>query len=56
MRLVKSLDLDERQITMCEESWQDVHFSYDYTPDEARTREFIYEIDEIKSHLGNVTL
>ena len=46
------MGLDERQITMCEQSWQDVHFSYDYTPDESRTREFIYEIDEIKSHLG----
>ena len=48
----EELGLDERQITMCEESWQDVHFSYDYTPDEARTREFIYEIDEVRAHLG----
>ena len=48
----EELGLDERQITMCEESWQDVHFSYDYTPDESRPREFIYEIDEVKSHLG----
>lgn len=46
------LGLDERQITMCEESWQDIHYSYDYTPDEARTREFIYEIDEVRAHLG----
>lgn len=48
----EELGLDERQITMCEESWQDVHYSYDYTPDEARTREFIYEIDEVRAHLG----
>ena len=48
----EELGLDERQITMCEESWQDVHFSYDYTPDESRTREFIYEIDEVKACLG----
>ena len=48
----EELGLDERQITMCEQSWQDVHFSYDYTPDESRSREFIYEIDEVKAHLG----
>ena len=48
----EELGLDEKQIVMCEESWLDVHYSYDYTPDETRGREFIYEIDEVRAHLG----
>jgi len=50
------LGLSEKQITMCEESWQDVHSSYDQTPDDHRPREFIYEIDEVKTLLGVETL
>ena len=46
------LGLDEHQITMCEESWQEIHTSYDHTPDEYRPREFTYEIDEVKAILG----
>lgn len=46
------LGLDTKQITMCEESWQDVHSSYDHTPEDYRPREFTYEIDEVKSHIG----
>ena len=37
---------------MCEESWQEIHSSYDHTPDDARPKEFIYEIDEVKALLG----
>ena len=37
---------------MCEESWQDVHSSYDHTPDDCRPREFQYEIDEVKTMIG----
>ena len=48
----EELGLDANQITMCENSWQDVHFSYDYTPEDSRPREFTYEIDEVKSHIG----
>ena len=48
----EELGLDPRQITMCEESWQDVHSSYDHTPEDSRPREFTYEIDEVKSHIG----
>ena len=46
------LGLDGGQILMCEQSWQEIHSSYDYTPDEGRSKEFIYEIDEIKTMLG----
>jgi len=46
------LGLDSNQILMCEQSWQEIHSSYDYTPDEGRSKEFIYEIDEIKTMLG----
>ena len=46
------LGLDEKQIIMCEESWQDVHSSYDHTPDDCRPREFQYEIDEVKTMIG----
>ena len=48
----EELGLDPKQITMCEESWQDVHSSYDHTPEDSRPREFTYEIDEVKSHIG----
>lgn len=37
---------------MCEESWQEIHSSYDHTPDDARPREFTYEIDEVKTMIG----
>jgi len=44
--------LEERQILMCEQSWQEIHSSYDHTPDDCRPREFIYEIDEVKAMIG----
>ena len=46
------LGLDEKQVVQCEESWQEIHSSYDHTPDEARPKEFIYEVDEVKALLG----
>ena len=46
------LGLDSSQILMCEQSWQEIHSSYDYTPDESRSKEFIYEVDEVKAMLG----
>jgi len=46
------LGLDYRQVLMCEESWQEIHSSFDHTPDESRPREFTYEIDEVKAMLG----
>lgn len=49
----EELGLDESQILMCENSWQDVHYSYDHTAEDSPRREFVYEIDEIKSHLGS---
>ena len=50
--IADELGLDEHQIPMCEESWQEIHSSFDYTPDESRPREFTYEIDEVKAMLG----
>jgi len=46
------LGLSEDQIMMCEQSWQEIHTSYDHTPDDFRPREFTYEIDEVKSVIG----
>jgi len=46
------LGLDYQQVLMCEESWQEIHSSFDHTPDESRPREFTYEIDEVKAVLG----
>jgi DNA-directed RNA polymerase specialized sigma subunit len=48
----EELGLDHSQVLMCEESWQEIHSSFDYTPDESRPREFTYEIDEVKAMLG----
>ena len=44
--------LDEHQIAMCEDSWQEIHASYDHTPEDSRPKEFIYEIDEVKTMIG----
>jgi len=48
----EDLGLTEQQVLMCEQSWQEIHSSYDHTPDEHRPREFIYEIDEAKTLVG----
>ena len=50
--VAEKLGLDEKQVIMCEESWQAIHESYDQTLDDYRPKEFIYEIDEIRTHLG----
>ena len=47
------LGLDEKQVALCEESWQEIHSSYDHTPDDYRPREFVYEIDEVKAMFGS---
>ena len=48
----EELGLTEQQVLMCEQSWQEIHSSYDHTPDEWRPREFVYEIDEAKTIVG----
>lgn len=48
----EELGLTKQQVLMCEQSWQEIHSSYDHTPDEWRPREFIYEIDEAKTIVG----
>lgn len=50
--VAEELDLEQKQVLMCEESWKEIHSSYDHTPDESRPREFVYEIDEIKAMFG----
>ena len=50
--IADELGLDEHQVAMCEESWQEIHSSYDHTPDDARPKEFIYEVDEVKAMIG----
>jgi DNA-directed RNA polymerase specialized sigma subunit len=50
--VAEELGLDEKQVLMCEESWREIHSSYDHTPDESRPKEFIYEIDEVKAMIG----
>jgi len=51
--IAEELGMDENQVIMCEESWREIHSSYDHTPDEGRPKEFVYEVDEIKSLIGN---
>ena len=50
--IADELGLEEHQILMCEESWQEIHSSYDHSPDESRPKEFIYEVDEVKAMVG----
>ena len=50
------LGLDEKQIIMCEESWKEIHSSYDHTPEDYRPREFVQEIDEVKVMIGDELL
>lgn len=54
--ICEELGLTHQQVLMCEESWQEIHSSYDHTPDERRPREFIYEIDEAKTMIGEGVL
>jgi DNA-directed RNA polymerase specialized sigma subunit len=50
--IAEELGMEESQVLMCEESWKEIHSSYDYTPDDSRPREFTYEIDEVKTMIG----
>jgi DNA-directed RNA polymerase specialized sigma subunit len=52
----EELGLTHQQVLLCEESWQEIHSSYDHTPDERRPREFIYEIDEARAMIGEDVL
>ena len=53
--VAEELGLDEKQVLMCEQSWREIHSSYDHTPDETRPKEFIYEVDEVKTMIGKET-
>lgn len=50
--VAEEFSLTEQQVLMCEQSWQEIHSSYDHTPDERRPREFIYEMDEARVLIG----
>lgn len=50
--IAEELDLDENEVAMCEESWREIHSSYDHTPDDSRPKEFTYHIDEVKVMIG----
>jgi DNA-directed RNA polymerase specialized sigma subunit len=50
--IMDELDLDFHQVLMCDQSWQEIHSSYDHTPDESRPKEFVYEVDEVRAMLG----
>jgi hypothetical protein len=52
----EELGLTDKQVLMCEQSWQEIHSSYDHTPDEWRPKEFVYEIDEAKAFIGKEVL
>ena len=52
VEIADELGLDEQQVAMCEDSWQEIHSSYDHTPEDSRPKEFIYEIDEVKAMIG----
>lgn len=48
----EELGLDHNQICMCEDSWQEIHSSYDQTPEDSRPKEFVQEVDEFKTLVG----
>lgn len=50
--ICEELGLTHEQVLMCEESWHEIHSSYDHTPDERRPKEFIFEIDEARAMIG----
>jgi len=50
--ICEELGLNHEQVLMCEESWHEIHSSYDHTPDERRPKEFIYEMDEARAMIG----
>ncbi len=54
--VAEEFGLDDKQILMCENSWQEIHSSYDHTSDDCRPREFIYEVDEVRTVIGTTVL
>lgn len=54
--ICEELGLNHEQVLMCEESWHEIHSSYDHTPDERRPKEFIYKLDEARAMIGEDVL
>jgi DNA-directed RNA polymerase specialized sigma subunit len=52
----KELNLSQEQIFLCEQSWKEIHKSYDHYSEDTRQPEFTYEIDFIKDLLGKELL
>jgi len=46
-----ALGIDIEKAFLCENSWNEVHTSFDYKPEDWREREFVYVHDEIKTLL-----
>lgn len=47
------LGINQEKAFLCEMSWQEVHASYDYKPEDWKEREFIYNDDEVKSLMAS---
>lgn len=52
----EKLNLSHEQIFLCEQSWKEIHKSYDHSPDDSRPSEFVYEIDLFKEMAGKELL
>jgi hypothetical protein len=50
--IAEELGIEENQVAMCEESWQEIYASFDWNPEDSSPRELSYQIDEVKTLLG----
>jgi DNA-directed RNA polymerase specialized sigma subunit len=55
-RVSEELNLSQEQIFLCEQSWKEIHKSYDHYSEDSRQPEFTYEIDYLKDLLGKELL
>jgi len=56
IEISKELNLTQEQIFLCEQSWKEIHKSYDHYSEDSRQLEFTYEIDYLKDLLGKELL
>jgi DNA-directed RNA polymerase specialized sigma subunit len=50
--IARDLGLTQEQIFLCEQSWKEIHKSYDHYSEDSRQPEFTYEIDLVKDLIG----
>lgn len=55
-KVSEELNLSQEQIFLCEQSWKEIHKSYDHYSEDSRQPEFTYEIDYLKDLLGKELL